>query len=69
MKAYGGVDVKIDVLFISALGGGEWSASRPGRFTFGVKASGTHWIGGCVGPKASLDAVGKRNILHCRESK
>jgi hypothetical protein len=31
----------------SALVGGEWSASRPGRFT-----PGTHSIGGCVGPRA-----------------
>jgi hypothetical protein len=42
--------------------GGEWSASRPGRFTPRERAPGTHWIGGWVGPRAVLDAVVKRNI-------
>jgi hypothetical protein len=46
----------------SALHGGEWSASRPGRFTPTEIAPGTHWIGGWVGPRAVLDAVVKRNI-------
>jgi hypothetical protein len=30
---YGGVDVYIHVFLTSALAGGEWSASRPCRFT------------------------------------
>jgi hypothetical protein len=30
---------------ISALDGGEWSASRPYHFTSGEIAPGTHWIG------------------------
>jgi hypothetical protein len=42
---YGGVDVKTHVFLTLALVGGEWSASRPGRFTLGERASGTHWIG------------------------
>jgi hypothetical protein len=46
----------------SALGGGEWSASRPGRFTPRKTAPGTHWTGGWVGPRAVLDAVVKRKI-------
>jgi hypothetical protein len=46
----------------SALDGGEWSASRPGRFTPRERAPGTHWIGGWVGPRAVLDAVVKRKI-------
>jgi hypothetical protein len=25
--------------------GGEWSASRPGRFSSGERSPGTHWIG------------------------
>jgi hypothetical protein len=33
MKTYEGVDVEIHIFFTSALVGGEWSASRPGRFT------------------------------------
>jgi hypothetical protein len=49
----------------SALDEGEWSASRPGRFTPRERAPGTHWIGGWVGPGAVLDAVVKRNISLC----
>jgi hypothetical protein len=43
----------------SALDGGEWSASHPGRFTPRERAPGTHWIGGCVGPvtKIFLDDI------------
>jgi hypothetical protein len=40
---------------ILVLDGGEWSASRPGRFTSQDRAPGTHWIGGWVGPRAVLD--------------
>jgi hypothetical protein len=43
-----------------ALDGGEWSASRPDRFTPRERDPGTHWIG--VGPRAVLDAVVKRKI-------
>jgi hypothetical protein len=35
----------------SALVGGEWSASRPGRFTPWERAPGIHWIGGWVDPR------------------
>jgi hypothetical protein len=48
---------------ISALIGGEWSASHPGRFTPGERAPGTHWIGGWVGPRFGLDDVKKRKFL------
>jgi hypothetical protein len=56
---------------ISALGGGEWSASRSGRFIPREKAPGTHWIGGWAGIRAALDtAVVKRKIPSpSRESK
>jgi hypothetical protein len=57
MKTYGGVDVYIHIFLASALVGGEWSASRPGRFTPGERAPGTHWIGEWVGPRAGLGAV------------
>jgi hypothetical protein len=50
----------------SALDGGEWSASRPGRFTPRERAPGTHWIGGWVGFRAVLDAVVKRKIPSSR---
>jgi hypothetical protein len=46
----------------SALDGGEWSASRPSRFTPRGNAPGTHWIGCWVGPRAGLDGMEKRNL-------
>jgi hypothetical protein len=63
MKAYEGVDVYIHIFLTSALTGGEWSVSRPGRFTSGEITFGTHWIGGWVGPRAGLDDVEKRKFL------
>jgi hypothetical protein len=62
MKAYGGVDVQIHTFLTSALDGGEWSASRPCRFTTRERAPGTHWIGGWVDPQASLDDMEKRKF-------
>jgi hypothetical protein len=56
MKAYWGV----------ALDRGERSASRSGRFIPRERASGTHWIGGWVGPRAVLDAVVERKIPSLR---
>jgi hypothetical protein len=49
--------------FTSVLAGGERSASRSGRTTTGERAPGTHWIGGCVDPRAGLDDVEKRKFL------
>jgi hypothetical protein len=46
----------------SALAGGEWPASRPGRFIPGERNPGTHWIGGWVDSRAGLDDV-KRKVL------
>jgi hypothetical protein len=46
----------------SALDWDESSASRAGRFTPRERATGTHWIGGWVGPRTVLDAVVKRKI-------
>jgi hypothetical protein len=61
VMAYGGVDVYeyIHVFLTSVLVGGEWSASRPCRFTPGERVRGTHCIGGWVDPRASLDDVEK----------
>jgi hypothetical protein len=39
----------------------EWSATRPGRFAPEERAPFTHWIGGWVNLRASLDDVEKRN--------
>jgi hypothetical protein len=64
MKAYWGSG-GITHFLISALDGGELSASHPGRFTprpAGETAPGTHWIGGWVCLRAVLDAVVKRKI-------
>jgi hypothetical protein len=46
----------------SALDGGEWSASRPGRFTSSERSPGTYWIGCWLGPRTVLNAVVKRKI-------
>jgi hypothetical protein len=54
MKTYRGVDVYIHIFLTSALVGGEWSASRPCRFT-----PGTHFIGRWVDPRAGLDNMEK----------
>jgi hypothetical protein len=40
----------------------------PAAFLSGERATGTHWIGGWVGPRVGLDAVEKRKIVHYRES-
>jgi hypothetical protein len=62
MKAYWGVGIQLHAFLTSIQDGGEWSASRPGRFTPRERAPGTHWIGGWVGPRAVLNKVVKRKI-------
>jgi hypothetical protein len=54
----------------SALDGGEWSASRPGRTIPLEKGTpGTHCTGGWVGPRAGLDTQARGDILClCRGS-
>jgi hypothetical protein len=69
MKAYERVDVQIHVFMTSALSGGEYSASRPGRFIPGERAPSTHWIGGWVNPRAGLDDVERRKFLTYHDSK
>jgi hypothetical protein len=70
MKAYwgsGGIAPRI--LDLGTLDGGEWLASRPGRFTPREISAGTYWRGGWVGPRAGLDTVMKRKIPNpCRDS-
>jgi len=58
MKTYRVMEVELHAFFTPALDGGEWSASRPGRFTPRERAPGTYWIG----PRAFLDAMVKRKI-------
>jgi hypothetical protein len=64
MNAYEGVDVEIHTFLTSTLSGGERSASRPDRFISGERPPPrTHWIGGWVGRRVSLDNVEKRKFL------
>jgi hypothetical protein len=51
METCGGSGILAPPFFISLLGGGERSASRPGRFTPRERAPSTHWAGGWVGTK------------------
>jgi len=53
------VEVQLHALNLT-LDKSEWSASYPGRFTPGIRAPGTPWIGGWVGPRADLDPVAMR---------
>jgi hypothetical protein len=46
----------------SELDGGEWSASRLGRFNPRERVPGTHWIGGWVGHRTGLEAVVKNVV-------
>jgi hypothetical protein len=63
MKTYKAEDVQNHIFLTSALGGGEWSASRPGHFTPGERVPGTHLIGGLVDHRAGLDDLDKRKLL------
>jgi len=49
----------------SALDGGEWSASRPGRFITRQRDRGTRWIGSWIDPRAGLDMVAKKKKYPC----
>jgi hypothetical protein len=53
------VDEQIHIFLTSALVGGDWSVPRPGRFTAGERAPGTHWIEGWVDPRVGLDDIEK----------
>jgi len=61
------MEVYLHIFSTSALDGDERSVSRPGRFATGEKASGTHWLGGWLGPRAGPDVVAKRRTP-CRET-
>jgi hypothetical protein len=62
MKAYGGVDVQINIFLTPALVDDGWSASRPGRLSPKERTPSTHWTGGWVGPRVGLDP-GEEKIL------
>jgi hypothetical protein len=46
----------------SPLDGSAWSASRPGRFTFGWITLGAHWLGVWVWPRAGLNFCKNRKL-------
>jgi hypothetical protein len=54
---------KFCIVLTSTLVQGEWSASRLSRFTPGDKVPGIHYMGGWMGPRASLDDIEKRKFL------
>jgi hypothetical protein len=58
METYRGVAVYMHISLTSALIGGEWSVLRPGPFT-----TFAHWVGGWVGPRASLDDTEKWKLF------
>jgi hypothetical protein len=57
------VEVQTKNFLTLELVGSEWSASHPDCFTPREIGPGTPWIGGWVGPRASLDDVEKRKFL------
>jgi hypothetical protein len=58
-------DYSIDPrILTSALVEGELSASRPGRFTSGERAPGTHWVGRLDGPQNRSGRYGEEIVLH-----
>jgi hypothetical protein len=62
MTASSGMDVK-PTFWPRQQVGCERSASRSGRFTPRERDPSTHWIWGCVVPRAGLDDMEKRNFL------
>jgi hypothetical protein len=48
----------------NALDVDKWSASHRDRFTPGVRAHGTHRIGGWMGCRPDMDTVAKREKFH-----
>jgi len=54
------VEVELHAFLTSALGGGEWTASRSGRLIPMEGDPGAHWIRGCVEARAGLYNAEKR---------
>jgi hypothetical protein len=59
MKAYGRMEIYLLAFLTSVLDAGRWLAAGSGCFTSRESAPYAHWIGGSVGPRASLDSVAK----------
>lgn len=47
-----------------ALDWDEWSVSCPGHTVSWEKATSTHWVRGCVGPRVGVGMLEKKVILH-----
>jgi hypothetical protein len=62
-KAYGGVDVKIHVFWISALDAGDWTASRSGLITPGERAPRYPLDRKLGGPQSRSGQCGEEKIL------
>ena len=62
IQAYGGIEVSFYLILTLALGGGKWSTSHCTNLTVLQTATRTHWIGGWVGPRSSLDVLEERKI-------
>jgi hypothetical protein len=60
-------DVQLHSFLTSLMDEWEWLTSRSGRFTPEDIIDDTHWLGGRVGPTASLDhrTLGKLNFTAC----
>jgi len=59
MKKYEGVEVWLHAFLTSAIDGdGQLHAVA-------VCNTGTHWVGGWVGPRVGLDAVARRKVSFC----
>jgi hypothetical protein len=52
----------MEINFIPALDGDEWSVLRPPSPGVGGRLVDTNWIGALVGPRAGPEAVEKRKI-------
>jgi len=63
MKAYEEVEVWLYSFLTSTVNGGEWSASRPGRFVPEKTAPNILGVGDSLGFRVGLDALDKRNIF------
>lgn len=60
MKTHRGMEVKLCLFLILAIGKGEWLASHSGCFTPEERVLRTHWTRSWVGCIAVVDAIEKR---------
>ena len=56
--------MQLHSLLNSAVDEGAWLTSRPDRFTPWEIAPVTHWIGGCMGPRAGTNVLENGKICY-----